>query len=91
MENDPDRALALLSSFPHPETLNQADFAAYQLMYTKAKDKCYMDLSCDTTLILKSLVYYKEQGDASQKAGRIIMQAVSMKRPESYLNPDCIS
>lgn len=77
MENEPDRALALLSSFPHPETLNQADFAAYQLMYTKAKDKCYMDLSCDTTLILKSLVYYKEQGNASQKgwsnyyAGRV--------------------
>ena len=77
MENDPDSALALLSSFPHPETLNQADFAAYQLMYTKAKDKCYMDLSCDTTLILKSLVYYKEQGNASQKgwlnyyAGRV--------------------
>lgn len=81
MENDPDRALALLSSFPHPETLNQADFAAYQLMYTKAKDKCYMDLSCDTTLILKSLVYYKEQGDASQKgwsnyyAGRVYEEA----------------
>ena len=77
MENEPDRGLALLSSFPHPETLNQADFAAYQLMYTKAKDKCYMDLSCDTTLILKSLVYYKEQGNASQKgwlnyyAGRV--------------------
>lgn len=81
MENDPDRALALLSSFPHPETLNQADFAAYQLMYTKAKDKCYMDLSCDTTLILKSLVYYKEQGNASQKgwsnyyAGRVYEEA----------------
>ena len=30
MENDPDSALELLSSFPHPETLNQADFAAYQ-------------------------------------------------------------
>lgn len=81
MENDPDRALELLSSFPHPETLNQADFAAYQLMYTKAKDKCYMDLSCDTTLILKSLVYYKEQGNASQKgwsnyyAGRVYEEA----------------
>ena len=81
MENEPDRALALLSSFPHPETLNQADFAAYQLMYTKAKDKCYMDLSCDTTLILKSLVYYKEQGNASQKgwsnyyAGRVYEEA----------------
>lgn len=81
MENDPDRALELLSSFPYPETLNQADFAAYQLMYTKAKDKCYMDLSCDTTLILKSLVYYKEQGNASQKgwsnyyAGRVYEEA----------------
>lgn len=81
MENDPDSALELLSSFPHPETLNQADFAAYQLMYTKAKDKCYMDLSCDTTLILKSLVYYKEQGNASQKgwsnyyAGRVYEEA----------------
>lgn len=81
MENEPDRALALLSSFPHPETLNQADFAAYQLMYTKAKDKCYADLSCDTTLILKSLVYYKEQGNASQKgwsnyyAGRVYEEA----------------
>ena len=81
MENDPDRTLELLSSFPHPETLNQADFAAYQLMYTKAKDKCYMDLSCDTTLILKSLVYYKEQGNASQKgwsnyyAGRVYEEA----------------
>lgn len=81
MENDPDNALALLSSFPHPETLNQADFAAYQLMYTKAKDKCYMDLSCDTTLILKSLVYYKKHGNASQKgwsnyyAGRVYEEA----------------
>lgn len=81
MENDPDSVLELLSSFPHPETLNQADFAAYQLMYTKAKDKCYMDLSCDTTLILKSLVYYKEQGNASQKgwsnyyAGRVYEEA----------------
>lgn len=81
MENEPDRALALLSSFPHPETLNQADFAAYQLMYTKAKDKCYADLSRDTTLILKSLVYYKEQGNAFQKgwsnyyAGRVYEEA----------------
>lgn len=81
MENDPDRALELLSSFPHPETLNQADFAAYQLMYTKAKDKCYMDLSRDTTLILKSLVYYKKHGNASQKgwsnyyAGRVYEEA----------------
>lgn len=81
MTNDPDGALALLSSFPHPETLNQADFAAYQLMYTKAKDKCYMDLSRDTTLILKSLVYYKKHGNASQKgwsnyyAGRVYEEA----------------
>ena len=81
MENEPDRGLALLSSFPHPETLNQADFAAYQLMYTKAKDKCYMDLSRDTTLILKSLVYYKKHGNASQKgwsnyyAGRVYEEA----------------
>lgn len=81
MENDPDRALELLSSFPHPETLNQADFAAYQLMYTKAKDKCYMDLSRDTTFILKSLVYYKKHGNASQKgwsnyyAGRVYEEA----------------
>lgn len=81
MENDPDRALELLSSFPHPETLNQADFAAYQLMYTKAKDKCYMDLSRDTTHILKSLIYYKKHGNASQKgwsnyyAGRVYEEA----------------
>lgn len=40
-----------------------------------------MDLSCDTTLILKSLVYYKEQGNASQKgwsnyyAGRVYEEA----------------
>ena len=81
VENAPDSALALLSSFPHPETLNQADFAAYQLMYTKAKDKCYIDLSRDTTLILKSLVYYKKHGNASQKgwsnyyAGRVYEEA----------------
>ena len=46
------------------------------LLYTS-----YMDLSCDTTLILKSLVYYKEQGNASQKgwsnyyAGRVYEEA----------------
>ncbi|WP_293709442.1 hypothetical protein [uncultured Parabacteroides sp.] len=81
IENNPDSALVLLSSYPHSETLNQADFAAYQLMYTKAKDKCYMDLSRDTTLILKSLVYYKQHGNASQKgwsnyyAGRVYEEA----------------
>ena len=77
MENDPDSAFALLFSYSGSENLSKADFAAYQLMYAKAKDKCYMDLSRDTTLILKSLVYYKEQGNASQKgwlnyyAGRV--------------------
>lgn len=67
MENDPDSAYAFLSTYPDLEKLNQADFAAYQLMYTKTKDKCYIDLSGDTSTILKSLVYYKEHGDASQK------------------------
>ena len=57
MENDPDSAFALLFSYSGSENLSKADFAAYQLMYAKAKDKCYMDLSRDTTLILKSLVY----------------------------------
>lgn len=81
VENDPDSALTLLSSYLYPETLDQADFAAYQLMYTKAKDKCYMDLSGDTTVILKSLTYYKEHGNASQKgwsnyyAGRVFEEA----------------
>lgn len=81
MENAPDSAFALLSSYPHPEILGEADFAAYQLIYTKAKDKCYMDLSEDTTLILKSLAYYKEHGNAFQKgwsnyyAGRVYEEA----------------
>lgn len=81
VENDPDSALTLLSSYLYPETLDQADFAAYQLMYTKAKDKCYMDLSGDTTVILKSLTYYKGHGNASQKgwsnyyAGRVFEEA----------------
>ena len=81
MENDPDSAFALLFSYSGSENLSKADFAAYQLMYTKAKDKCYMDLSRDTTLILKSLVYYKKHGNASQKgwsnyyAGRVYEEA----------------
>lgn len=33
MENDPDSAFVLLSSFPNPESLNEVDYAAYQLMY----------------------------------------------------------
>lgn len=81
IENDPDSVFVLLSSFPHPEKLSTADFAAYQLMLTKAKDKCYMDLSSDTTVILKSLIYYKEHGSISQKgwsnyyAGRVYEEA----------------
>lgn len=81
MKNDPDSAFALLSSYPAPETLNEADFAAYQLMYTKAKDKSYMDLLGDTAAILRSVVYYKEHGNASQKgwsnyyAGRVYTEA----------------
>lgn len=81
MENDPDSAFVLLSSFPNPESLNEVDYAAYQLMYTKAKDKCYMDLSGDTSVILKPLIYYIEHGNASQKgwsnyyAGRVYQDA----------------
>lgn len=37
IENNPDSALVLLSSYPHSETLNQADFAAYQLMIYEGK------------------------------------------------------
>lgn len=81
MENDPDSAFVLLSSFPNPESLNEVDYAAYQLMYIKAKDKCYMDLSGDTSVILKPLIYYIEHGNTSQKgwsnyyAGRVYQDA----------------
>lgn len=81
MENDPDSALALLSSYPDTVNLKQADFAAYQLMYTKAKDKCYINLSSDTSAILKSLVYYEKHDDDYQKgwsnyyAGRVYQEA----------------
>lgn len=84
MENDPDSAFVLLSSYPHPEKLNQGDFAAYQLMYTKVKDKCYMDLTEDTTSILKSLKYYDKKDDSKQAgwanyyAGRVYQEAGSL-------------
>ena len=58
MENDPDSAFVLLSSYSDPENLSKADFAAFQLMYTKVKDKSYMDLSGDTVTILQSLIYH---------------------------------
>lgn len=81
MENDPDSAFVLLSSYSDPENLSKADFAAFQLMYTKVKDKSYMDLSGDTVTILQSLIYYKKHGNTSQKgwsnyyAGRVYEQA----------------
>lgn len=81
MSNNPDSALALLQSVRNPDKLSMADFAAYQLAYTKAKDKCYMDLAADTANILKSLTYYsrcgddKEKGWANYYAGRVYQDA----------------
>lgn len=81
MSNNPDSALALLQSVRNQDKLSMADFAAYQLAYTKAKDKCYMDLAADTANILKSLTYYsrcgddKEKGWANYYAGRVYQDA----------------
>lgn len=58
MASNPDSALAILSSIPHPEKLSQADYAAWCLHYTHAQYKCYDPIDSDS-LINIALKYYE--------------------------------
>lgn len=67
MASNPDSALRLLSSIPHPEKLPQADYAAWCLHYTHAQYKCYQAIHSDS-LINIALKYY-EGGKLNKYSG----------------------
>lgn len=65
MEAQPDSALCLLESIPQPQQLKDEYRANYYLFLTQARDKNYMDLSNDSSIIY-SVRYFKENGNVSK-------------------------
>lgn len=65
MEAHPDSALRLLESIPQPQQLKDEYRANYYLLLTQARDKNYMDLSTDSSIIF-SVRFFKENGNVSK-------------------------
>lgn len=65
MEAHPDSALRLLESIPKPQQLKDEYRANYYLLLTQARDKNYMDLSTDSSIIF-SVRFFKENGNVSK-------------------------
>lgn len=65
MEAHPDSALRLLESISQPQQLKDEYRANYYLFLTQARDKNYMDLSTDSSIIY-SVKYFKKKGNVSK-------------------------
>lgn len=81
----PDSALSILRSIPTHSLDTDADRARYALLYSKALDKNYIDISCDS-LIIEAVDYYDRHGDDIHRAeanyylGRVYENARSADR-----------
>lgn len=62
MEAYPDSALKLLNGIPNPNELEDKERADYLLLLTQARDKNYMDISADSSIIF-AVDYYRRSGD----------------------------
>lgn len=89
-DTDPDSCLYFLESIKDPEELNPEDQAIFSLLKIKAKDKCYINLTNDTTNILKTLSHYKNTqneekiGWALYYAGRVYDDAERKKEAGTF-------
>lgn len=63
----PDSALHILQSMTPEEISSAADRARYALLYSKALDKNYIDVDCDS-LITDAVEYYDRHGDDIRRA-----------------------
>lgn len=60
--SQPDSALHILQSIPKTAITSDAERARYALLYSKALDKNYIDVACDS-LIIDAVEYYDRYGD----------------------------
>lgn len=81
----PDSALSILRSISVHSLDTDADRARYALLYSKALDKNYIDVACDS-LIIGAVEYYDRYGDDRRRAeanyylGRIYENARSTEQ-----------
>ena len=66
LQDAPDSALALLGSISSRDLRTQASRARHALLYTMAQDKCYLNISDDST-ILTAYEWYRRHGRKKDK------------------------
>lgn len=78
MEVHPDSAWALLKEILHLDRLSERDYADYVLLLTQARDKNYMDMSTDSSVIF-AVDYFRQKdrskyGKALYYYGRVLQE-----------------
>ena len=84
----PDSAFCLLENIKKSSLVSPENIATHGLIYIKAKDKCYLNLGEDTSMIMNVLNYYQDKTNIPDKgwayyyAGRVFQDA--NKEQEAY-------
>ena len=67
LASDPDSAYAILDNIKLPDKLNERQFARWCMLFCRAADKTYNDMTY-TEQLDRALAWYKRHGSAEQKA-----------------------
>ena len=67
VENNPQEALLLLDSIPHPQEMDKNHYMQYIVARVQARYKTYQDIKNDT-LIVEAYKYFDDKNDPEKSA-----------------------
>ena len=85
IEDRPDSALFILTSFPKEALTTKGLSAQYSLLYAMALDKNYIDTT-DVSIIEPAVEYYGKHGTADEKMKAYYYQGIAYFNNEEYDN-----
>ena len=85
IEDRPDSALFILTSFPKEALTTKGLSAQYSLLYAMALDKNYIDTT-DVSIIEPAVEYYGKHGTADEKLKAYYYQGIAYFNNEEYDN-----